>query len=253
MITDTYYPLINLVLIFFGSFSGVTAYYFYNSLTGSTNTTNIYAQNPELYEYINKTGFFALSMDTNDYMFYLCLFVFMSECFTIVLFGIGIIVFIVTIRKRIRQNQHTQTHQLQFVLFKALIIQIVLMFVFLMLPLNSLMFCLITKSTFADFPAYFLFMAISSHATFEYISQFYLIAPYRDFLTLVGKKCTWRIKKYFNMKVSEEPKSIAVTSRLFEMKTNHAISTRRVTCSNIAQIEVPTNRSRAFSVVNVRL
>src|SRR3569623_1781973 len=104
MITDTYYPLINLVLIFFSSFSGVTAYYFYNSLTESTNTINIYARHPELYEYINKTGFFALSMDTNGYMFYLCLLVFMSECFTIVLFGIGIIVFIVTIRKRILHN-----------------------------------------------------------------------------------------------------------------------------------------------------
>lgn len=168
------------IMLIFACILSSIAFHFIT--TTNNNYLQIIAQEaPSLLPYVNRTSFMVIPM--SGIFEIVCIFSSsVGVCISVILISL-LLLLGHKIRHGIKKNQNmTKMTKLQIGLFKALLAQVLIGLVCLIIPFSTMVYLLISKSSYSFVFGYVFFFAFSLHAFLEYSSQLYFITPYRKFL-----------------------------------------------------------------------
>jgi hypothetical protein len=180
------------------------------SLTQSNLAIEVLEKAPNLYPYLNRTGFVFVPL--GGHVHYMLIIVLLSNATAIIISSSMLVIIGVTLRKRYKAQSFSKTLKLQFALFKALLLETIIAHLFLVVPLDILVISLLLGLN-GNTATYFLCMSVSIHAFLEYLSQIYFISPYRKFVKSLLKRLKEHIGGFFGLNTSQQPIVITIQNR----------------------------------------
>lgn len=142
----------------------------------------------EALNYSSKPGFFIFEIPpTISTILFIA--VIYAICFSTISSVSTSFLVIRTLRKRMKDKSFTYSIKVQIYLYKALLFQISLMGLLFMSPMLGMSTSLYFKWNFGwNMFVDLLGIGVSAHASVEFLSQIYLIKPYRNFVLKLFKK-----------------------------------------------------------------